>query len=88
MAVEVEAAGELAALGHVQLHASQTVPNSVGGDGDHAVGHPAGVRMWHNCLAWSPIRRSRHCDLLIGGDGDPVAGRTAGVRVWRNFLAW
>ena len=26
----VEAAGEPAALGHVQLHASQTVPNSVG----------------------------------------------------------
>ena len=57
MAVEVEAAGELAALGHIQLHASQTVPNSVGGDGDRAVERPAGVRLWRNRLAWSPIRR-------------------------------
>ena len=84
MAVEVEAAGEPAALGHVQLHASQTVPNSVGGDGHRAAGRPAGVRMWRNCLAWSPIRRARHCDLLNGGNGDPAAGRTAGVISWRG----
>ena len=54
-------------------------------EGDPAAGRTAGVRLWRNCLAWSPIPAMR--PFKWRQCGDPAVGRTASVRLWRNFLA-